>query len=337
MRLRAYIARRLILLIPQLVGVTSIVFFLMRVLPGDPVNLIVGPLADEQTIETVTRSLGLDQPLHVQYMRYMRDLVDLDLGDSWVTGNPVVQDLWMRVPATFELITLSTLLGLFIGIALGMVAAVSRRTVWDHIIRVVSVAGISVPNFWLALILIFILSFIFGWLPAPLGRIAVGVDPPRDITGLWILDSVLTFNVTALRSTLSHIALPVLSMSAIIMAPVVRITRVAMIEATASDYVTYARACGLSRARTQAYALRGALPPIVTIIGVLYSRLLGGAVLIEAVFGWPGVAKYAVDSMLHTDYAPVQGFIMVAAVWTVLVYLVVDLLYVAVDPRITHN
>ncbi len=337
MRLRSYIGKRLLFLIPQLVGIASLVFITLRVLPGDPAVLIVGPLGDEETIQAVTEGLGLDQPLHLQYFRYLGDLVRLDLGSSWSTTNTVVDDLGSRLPATVELITLGTLIGLFIGILLGAIAALWRNTVWDHLIRLVSLSGISMPNFWLGLIFIFLFSFLFSWFPSPLGRIGLAVDPPRDITGLYVLDSLLTLDGSALKSSLRHIALPAFTMSFIIMSPIVKTARSSIIEAMTADYVTHTRVSGLSIRRTRMYAIRGALPPIITILGVLYSHMLGGAVLIEVIYSWPGVAKYAVDSIINTDYAPVQGFVVLAAAWTVLVYLIVDILYVSLDPRITYH
>ena len=337
MRVWGYIVRRIIFLVPQLLGVSAIVFFSLRVLPGDPVNLIVGPVGTEETRRIVREQLGLDKPIYTQYGLYLRDIGKFEFGESWNTRNSVVDDLWLRLPATVELITVTTVLGIVLGVLMGVFAAVRRHTILDHFSRLVALIGISLPNFWLGLVFIFYLSVYAGWFPAPLGRIGIGVDPPRDITGLYILDSVITLNGAALKSSVWHITLPVLSLVFLVLGPVIFITRSAMIESMTSDYVTYARASGLPKSRMRIYALRGALPPVITTGGILYSVLLGAAVLTEVIFSWPGVAKYAVDSMLLTDYSPVQGFVLLAATWTVVVFLIVDLLYVAVDPRITRH
>lgn len=337
MRVWQYIARRILFLIPQLLGVSAIVFFSLRVLPGDPVNLIVGPIGNEETRAAVTEELGLDKPIHIQYGLFLRDIGKGNLGESWNTRNDVVEDLWIRLPATVELITLTAILGAALAILLGVFAAVHRHTMVDHIARLVALVGVSLPNFWLGLIFIFYLSVYAGWFPAPLGRIGIDVEPPRDITGLYILDSILTFNGSALKSSVWHMTLPVFSLVFLVMGPMIFITRSAVIESLTSDYVTYARASGLPKSRVRLYALRGALPPVITTAGIFYSVLIGAAVLTEVIFSWPGVAKYAVDSMLKTDYNPVQGFVLLAAVWTVVVFLIVDLFYVAVDPRITRQ
>lgn len=335
MTILIYVARRFLYLIPQAIGISVVTFVIVRQLPGNPAITIAGPMATEESIRAITEQLGLDKPIWTQYYLYMRDLLNGNFGTSWVTSNPVAVDIMNRLPATLELISIGLILALIIGMPLGVVTALrpakgiaSRATLGYSML-----AG-AIPDFWLGLILIFIFYFVLQWFPAPIGRIGLIVTPPTQITGMYTIDSLLTGNWEAFRSVVAHLALPVTTLVFVYMAPIVKFTRESMEEVLKSNFVLQQTASGLRRGVIVRKALRNALPPVVTILGVLYGYLLGGAVLIESVFSWGGLGQYAVQSITNADFAPIQAFMLVAAAFTLVVYLLVDLAYFALDPRI---
>lgn len=336
MPFQRYLLRRIFFVVPLLWGVTFITFLMMRVLPPSPVFLLAGPYADQETVKAITREFGLDQPIPVQYVMYMRDLLRGNLGKSFRTGNPVTTDLVARFPATFELVTLAFIAAAIFGVTLGLAAAF-RRGWRDQVANLFGTVGVATPSFWLGLVLIYVFFYSLRVLPGPEGRLDLGMTPPARITGLYLLDSLLTGNLATFRSALLHLVLPTATLALFIVAPLVSITRSSATEVLGSDFIWYAQAMGLPPARVRAYTLRNALLPVVTVLGVLYSRLLGGAVLTETIFSWNGVSQYAVESLYRTDFNAVQGFTLLMALISVLVYLVVDLLYLALDPRITYG
>ena len=337
MRIWLYILRRLVLLIPILIGITLVIFIMTRILPGDPLYAMLGPFASPEEIALKRVELGFDKPLLVQYGIFVQNLLHGDLGYAYRSNTPVTQDLAQRFPVTFELTTLSLLLAVLLGVPLGVQAAVRKDTWFDHIMRVVSVGGVSIPTFWTGVVLIFILYFNLHLAPAPLGRLDALMDPPQRITGMYTIDALLTGNWVTFRSAVSHIALPAITLAFAMLAPIMRMTRNSMLEALGSRYVQTAQALGVPF-QTVVYqdALRNALLPVLTTIGLMYGWSLGGEVLVEVVFSWPGMGYYAVNSILNMDYAPVQGFVVVTAVIYVTVNLIVDILYAVVDPRITY-
>lgn len=337
MRILLYIGRRLLYLIPQAFCISLITFVIVRALPGNPAYVLAGPKATAELIKSIEAQLGLDKPIWTQYYIYLVDLLNGNLGTSWVTSNPVAVDLAKRLPATFELITVGLVLSLFLGIPLGILTALRRGKGIAH--RVSMGYGLlagALPDFWLALVLIFIFYFQLQWLPAPIGRLNLAVLPPERITGMYLFDSLVAGNWEAFASAVSHMVLPVVALVFVYMAPIVRMTRSSMEEVLNSDFVAYARASGLPQRVIVRKALRNALPPVITIFGVLYGYLLGGAVLIENVFSWGGLGQYAVQSIVNADFAPIQAFVLIAAAFTLIVYLFVDLAYFALDPRIRH-
>jgi peptide/nickel transport system permease protein len=337
MRVLIYTVKRIFLLIPILLGISIITFTITHIIPGDPLYILLSPYAKEEDVQNARVELGLDRPLYVQYGIYLKDVIHGDLGFAYRTRKPVIDDLKQRFPATFELTTISLFLAVIVGVPLGVQAAVHRDTWFDHIVRVVSVGGVSIPIFWTGVVLIYILYFKLKIAPPPLGRMGISDVPPDTITGLYILDSILTRNWTALGISLRYISLPAITLGFAMMAPIMRITRNSMLEVLNSNFVRTARSLGL-RPNTVVYrdALRNALLPVVTSVGLILGWSLGGEVLVEVVFSWPGLGYYAVNSILNTDYAPVQGFVLLTATIYVLVNLVVDLLYTVIDPRITY-
>lgn len=324
-------------MLPILLGISVITFFITHVIPGDPLYILLSPYAKEEDIQKARVELGLDRPLYVQYGIYIRNILQGDLGYAYRTRQPVIEDLKQRVPATFELTILSLCLAVLVGLPLGIRAAVNRDKWFDHVIRVLSVGGVSIPIFWTGVVLIYFLYFKWQIAPPPLGRMGINDVPPETITGMYIIDSILTRNWEALATSLKYIALPAITLGFAMLAPILRITRNSMLEVLNSNYVRTARSLGL-KPNTVMYrdALRNALLPVVTSIGLILGWSLGGEVLVEVVFSWPGLGYYAVNSILNTDYAPVQGFVLLTATIYVLVNLVVDLLYTLIDPRITY-
>jgi ABC-type dipeptide/oligopeptide/nickel transport system permease component len=330
-----YIARRFLTLAPQLLAISFVTFMLVRLLPGNPAYQLLGPLATNESVAALSRRMGLDRPLLEQYWLYLQNVLHGDLGTSWYTSRPVSSDLLERFPATFELISISLLVGLVVGILAGLITAFRNRGTADRLTRVYGLMAGAFPDFWIGLVLIFVFYYKLRLFPAPLGRIGLEVEPPTTITGMYTVDSLLTLNWPAFKSSLDHLALPVFALAFGVAAPIMKMTRSTMNTVLGSDFIHYAQACGVSRWTVARYALRNALSPVITIVAVLYGYLLGGAVLIESIFAWNGIGQYAVQAVTNSDYAALQGFVLVAAAFTLVVYLIVDLLYMAVDPRIT--
>ena len=334
MRFWRYAGRRLAFLPVQLLIVSVIVFFLVRLLPGDPSYLLAGPFATVERVDEVRRRLGLEQPLYVQYARYLRSVMRGELGTSWITSQPVLQDIGQRLPATMELILAAMLLSVLVGIPLGVWTAVRKTGIADRAVFGYGMLAGALPDFWFALIMIFLFFFQLGWAPGPIGQLDLTVSIPPRVTGMYALDALLAGDGPAFRSALAHLVLPVTTLTAIYMPLVMKNTRSTMEEMLGSEFVAYARAAGLSRAVQLRYALRNSMPSVVTIVGILFWFLLGGAVLVETVFAWGGLGQYAVQSVVSSDYAPLQAFVLVTAVFTSIVFLLVDLGYFLLDPRI---
>jgi ABC-type dipeptide/oligopeptide/nickel transport system permease component len=334
--LRQYLLRRLLFAIPQLVGITFVTFLLIHLIPGDPARLMLGPLASEETIHSLRDHMGLNRSFFEQYGLYAWHALGGDFGSSWQSGNPVAKDLRQRLPATLELITYSLLVAIVIAIPLGVRAARNPGKLSDRFAFGYGLVAGALPEFWLGLILILVFYVKLKWVAAPDGRLDVNVLPPRQITGAYTVDGLLTGNWTAVGSAFKHLLLPVTTLAIVTIGPILKMTRSSMQQMLASDFTRYARLCGLPEKLVGRYALRNSLPPIVTLVAVLYSFLIGGAVLVEVVFGWGGAGQYAVQGVLNADFAVVQGFVLIAAIISLIVYLAVDLVYFAIDPRLTR-
>jgi peptide/nickel transport system permease protein len=331
----AYFLRRLSLVIPTLVGVTLITFTLTYVLPGNPAVVKAGPLVSPEVVKELEKQMGLDQPAWVQYGRYIGGILHGDLGESASTGRPVLEDFKQRLPATLELTLASLLIALALGIPLGVQSAVHRDTAIDHIGRIVGVAGVAMPTFWTGLLLLYVFFYLLGVAPAPLGRLGPGIDPPHAITGLYVVDSLLTGNWRALGSTLHQLMLPSLTLGLSVMAPIARMVRSTMLEILESDYVKAAWAAGIPRRRViYGDALANAMIPLVTILGIVFGFLMAGNAVVESVFAWPGIGNYAIAALMTKDSGPIQSFVLFVALLYVIVNFVIDLLYGLIDPRI---
>ncbi len=329
------VGRRLALAIPGLVGVVVVTFLLNRALPGDPAAFFAGPAATKQAIDEIRTKLGLDRSLPEQFIYYVRDLGRGNLGTSLTTGQPVVSDLVQRLPASLEL----TLAGLAIAIAVALpvgVFAATRPGSWiDHVARVVTTTGVSLPVFFTGLLLVYVFYYLLGWAPAPLGRLDAFASAPRTLTGFFVIDALLTGQPSTAWAAVRQLVLPALTLGIFAMAPIARMTRAAMLGVLSSDFIRTARAAGLApRTVLFTYAFRNAMLPVVTLLGMIFSFLLGANVLVEKVFAWPGIGSYALEALIASDYAPVQGFVLVMATIYVLLNLAIDVLYGVIDPRV---
>ncbi len=329
------VGRRLAGALLVIFGVVTLTFLLTRVFTADPSDLLSPPNATPADRAAVRARLGLNDPLPVQYLHYLRDLVHGNLGTSYLTGRPVTADLLDRLPATAELATYALLLGILGGVTAGVLAAVFEGSVYDRLLRVVTSAGLALPQFWIALMLLWLFFVKFGLLPGPTGRLPIGMDPPPHVTGFYLIDSVITGDLSAFGPALAQLVLPVLTLSCGVWSPLARGARSAMITALKSDYVRTARALGLARRRIWfVYALRNALLPVITMLAGTVAWAFSGSVLVEGAFGWPGAGHYALSALEGSDFPAVQGFVLYASILYVIVYQLLDLAYDLADPRI---
>lgn len=331
-----YIIRRLLAVIPTLLGATIIVFLFIHLIPGDPASAMLRENAPIEVAERIRQDLGLDKPLYEQYLIYMGKLVRGDLGRSLVTKNPVIDDLANRIPATAELSLFAMLVAITIGIPAGMLSAVRRNSLIDTVSMLFSLTGVSMPIFWLGLMAMWLFAVQLHWVPAGT-RIGVDVQLER-ITNFYLLDALLTGNFSAFSDLLRHLVMPAFVLATVPMALLARMTRSSMLEALNQDYVRTAHAKGLhERKVVLSHALKNALLPVVTVIGLQVGSLLSGAILTETIFGWPGIGRWVFDSIQLRDYPVIQGVTLVVALVFVLVNLIVDLSYAFIDPRIRYS
>jgi peptide/nickel transport system permease protein len=331
----ANILRRFVTVIPTLIGVVIVTFLLTRVLPGDPAVYFAGPAATPQSIADIRKSLGLDKPLPEQFLHYVDDLAHGNLGNSLATGRPVATEIVSRLPASAELTLFGLIIAIVIAIPLGILAAVKQGSWIDHTCRIVATAGVSLPVFFTGLLLVYVFYFRLGWAPAPLGRLDVFFSEPPQVTGFYLIDSLIAGDFQVFRAAFTQLILPGATLAIFSLAPITRMTRAAMLEVLASDYVRTARASGLSSYTViVTYAFRNAMLPVITTLGMVFSFLLGANVLVEKVFAWPGIGSFAVEALIASDFAPVQGFVLTMAVLYVALNLMIDILYGVVDPRV---
>ncbi len=336
MRLAKFIAKRLISLVPLLIGISLVTFFLMHLLPQNPVILRLGVNATPEAIQQLTQEMGLDQPLWKQYIDYFLAAIGGDLGVSWRTSNPVTADLMSRFPATLTLITLSMILALLFAIPAGIAVALKPKSLLEKGSKWYALVAGAIPDFWMGLLLIYFFYFKLKIAPPPIGQIDILLSPPARLTGSYFVDSLITGNWPVFISSVKHLALPVFTLAFVSAGAFFKMTVSSMREVLDSDFIHHAKAVGLKKGVLRRYAFRNAMPPVITLIGVQWTYLLGGAVLVEQVFGWGGLGQYAVESILATDYAAIQGFVLVAATFSLLVYLLVDIIYFITDPRIKY-
>jgi len=329
------ILTRLLAALPNLAGVVVITFVLTRALPGDPAAYFAGAAATQEAVAQVRTQLGLDRPMVEQFFSYLGALAQGDLGMSISTGQPVLTELLQRLPASLELVLLALLLACAVALPLGVLAATRPGSWIDQLCRVLTTAGVSLPTFFTGLLLSYVFYFLLGWAPSPLGRLDPMFSPPPGVTGLSLIDAALAGDAALWWACCKQLILPVVTMALFVLAPIARMTRASMLAVLSADFVRTARASGLTRSTVLVtYALRNALLPVVTTLGMVFGFMLGSSVIVERVFGWPGAGSYAIDALTASDYAPVQGFVLAMGILFVLLNLLVDVLYGLIDPRI---
>ena len=330
-----YLLRRIGLAIITLAGVAVFVFLLTHILPSNPAALRAGPLADAELIHKYEREMGLDQPIYVQFGRYAQELLSGNLGESWKTGQPVLQELGERLPATMELAATAFLIALVVGVTLGVLAAVYAGTWIDQGVRLYATLGAAQALFWLALLMVHVFYYTLDWAPAPLDRLTIGVAEPPLVTGLFTVDSLLARQFSTFLDAVNHLWLPAVVLAFVVSAPVVKMTRGSMLDTLNSDFVRTAKAIGVpQRSVVVRDALRNAFIPILTMVGIVFGYLIAGNVVVEKVFSWAGIGQYAWNALTINDFNAVQGFVLLIAVIYVGLNLVIDLAYGFLDPRI---
>ena len=329
-----FVIRRILIVIPTLLGVTIIIFFMLSITPGDPAELLLGERATQEALESMREYLGLKKPLYVQYWMFLKRVATFDLGETIWSREKVSIEIMERFPATIELALAAMILSSFFGIILGIISSTKQYSWFDYTSMVGSLMGVSMPVFWLGLILMLVFSLNLGWFPMS-GRLGPEIDL-ATVTHFYILDAILTGNWEALKDAIMHLALPAMALSTIPLAIVARMTRSSMLEVLRQDYIKTARAKGLSEVKiVMKHALRNGLIPIVTVVGLQFGILMGGAILTETVFAWPGVGKWLYEGVVKRDYMVIQGGTLLVATTFVIVNLIVDILYAIINPRIS--
>ncbi|MBN1226478.1 MAG: ABC transporter permease [Deltaproteobacteria bacterium] len=329
-----YILRRLFLAIPTILGVSIIIFLMLRIAPGDPAEMLLGEKASKEVLMELREGLNLNKPLYVQYWLFLKDLAKFDLGTTIWTKQNVWVEVKERFPATIELTFCALMLSTIMGVILGLVSAAKQYSIVDYLGMIVSLSGISLPIFWLGLMLMLIFSLWFNWFPVS-GRIGHSVNL-EIITNFYIIDSILTKNWVALKDAIAHLVLPSITLASVGIAMTARMTRSSMLEVLKQDYIKTAKAKGLgSFSVFFKHGLRNALIPVITILGLQAGYLMGGAVLTETVFSWPGVGKWIFEGVTKRDYIVIQGGTLVIAVSFVLINMIVDILYSFINPKIS--
>lgn len=329
------VALRTLSALPNLIGVLIITFLITRALPGDPAAFFAGAAGSQEAVEQIRAKLGLDKSLVEQFAYYVRDLARGDLGTALSTGRPVLDEILGRLPASLELTLSALILATAIAIPLGVLAATHPGSWIDHTCRALTTAGVSLPTFFTGLLLAYIFYYRLGWAPAPIGRLDPYATPPATVTGFYLIDAALAGDLDTFIASARQLILPALTMALFVLAPLARMTRAAMLGVLSADFVRTARAYGLSRFTVlYRYAFRNALLPVITTLGMVFSFLLGSNVLVEKVFAWPGIGSFAIESLMASDYAPIQGFVLTMGALYVLLNLAIDILYRIVDPRV---
>lgn len=337
--MQRFIIRRLLLLIPLLIGVTLVVFIISHTVPSDPVNAALGQnaVANPELVEAFKIRWGLDQPLYVQYLTYLKNLLQGDLGQSISTHQSVINDLARYLPATIELATTAIILAVLIGVPFGVISAVKRNTWLDQGSRVLSLVGVSAPVFWLALLGLYVFYSWLGWLPGP-GRLDIGTEPPPHVTGLYTIDALLAGDLALFFEAVSHLVLPSVVLACYSMGLITRMTRSSMLDVISQDYVRTARSKGLHEMKViLEHSFRNALIPTITVLGLAYGNLLSGTVLTEKIFSWPGIGQYAYKASTSLDFPAIMGVTMLIAFIFIGVNLLVDIAYVYLDPRLRQG
>lgn len=335
MSIWSYVIKRLFISIPTLIGVSLLVFFMIHLIPGDPAQLMLYPKGTPEEVEALRQEMGLNQPVLMQYLDWIVHAMQFDFGNSVFNGETVISEIGNRFPATIELTLGALFIAIVLGMPLGILAARKKNSIIDYLCITVSLAGVSIPVFWLGLMMIFFFSATLGILPVS-GRLSMGYSI-TEITGFYLFDAIITGNLAAAWDAIKHLILPAFALATVPLALVVRITRSSMLDVLSEDYMKTAKAKGIpGRLIIYKHALRNALIPVITVLGIQVGSLLGGAILTETVFSWPGIGTLVVSSINERDYPIIQGVVFVIAIIMILVNLIVDIVYAYIDPRIRY-
>jgi peptide/nickel transport system permease protein len=332
------IVQRLLLAIPVIFGVIVISFLLTRALPGDPAVYFAGAMADAESIQLTRERLGLDKSMLVQFTAYLNRLSEGDLGYSLNTGQTVIFELSSRLPASLELTLIGLTLSLIVAVPLGIIAAMKPNSWVDHLCRILVTAGVSMPIFFTGLFLVYIFYYILDLAPSPIGRLDFIYLPPPHVTGFYLIDAIIANDWPLFWASLHQIMLPAITLAIFALAPIARMTRGSMLVSLGSEYVKAATANGLPKRKVVlVYAFKNAVLPLLTTLGMVFSFLLGANVLVEKVFAWPGIGSFAIEALVASDYAAVQGFVLTMALLFIAINMIIDLAYTLLDPRIENH
>ncbi|MCC7425880.1 MAG: ABC transporter permease [Alphaproteobacteria bacterium] len=333
MTLGLFLLRRLVMILPMALFIVFCTFMLVRISGQDPIHLLTGPTASAAEIALVRSELGLDQPIWAQFGLYLLKLLRGDLGNSWITGDPVLGDVLACAPATLELMIWGVLLGALIGIPAGLGSATRPGGTFDQVTRTLSLLGFSIPTYWLGLVMMFVFFYLLGWAPPGIGRIGMMHSPPPTVTGSYLIDALLAAEWGVAHSAFGQLVLPVVCVTIIAAAPIIKQTRAIAIEVRASDAVRYAVASGLPLATERRIVLRNSATPLLTFIATEFTGLVGTTSLIEYVFAWGGLGQYGLTAITSGDFTAVQGYVLAIALFAALVLLVTDLIVIVIEPR----
>ena len=332
-----FILRRMLLVVPSLFGLLVLTFVMLRVLPNDPSAALAGENATPAQIAAIRKAYGFDEPIWKQFVIYLKQVAQADLGNSIVSGRPVVTDIALRLPATIELTLVALLFATVVGIPLGTLAAVWHNSPFDHIMRIVTVGGLAIAAFWFAIVLQLVFSMSLDWLPLR-GHLAVGTPAPSSVTGLFLVDSLLAGRLDLFTNALAHIVMPALTLSLGGLASIARFTRVGVLDTLQRDFVGYAEAAGFRPRRiVWVYVLRNSVVAATTQIGLLFGALISSAVAVESIFDWPGIGSYAVNAILTSDYKAILAVTLVVGVIYAVVNIIVDIIHALLDPRVAES
>lgn len=329
-----FIGRRLLFLLPQLFGVTVVVFLLVRLIPGNPAYILLGQGASDEAVAALSERMGLTEPLWRQYCIFIGNLFKGDMGSSWFTSNPVTVDIAKRLPATLELITYSMIFIIIISLVVAKVTAIRGNKYVNRILRGYGFLSGAFPDFWLCLIIVYLLYTLAHFIPAPIGRLDLIYIAPKHVTGFYTIDALLEGSWDKFFNAWAHLFAPILSMVICNTGPILKMAQATMLRTQREEFVRFAKDNGLAKKRVESMIFRNSLPPVLTLMGYIYMFMLGGSVLVENIFSWGGMGQYAVQSITHSDYAPMQMIVLITALISFIVYLVLDIIYYSIDPRV---
>lgn len=329
-----FIGRRLLFLLPQLIGVTIIVFLLVRLIPGNPAYILLGQGASEEAVAALSERMGLNLPIWKQYFIFIKNLLSGDMGTSWFTSNPVSVDIAKRLPATLELISYSMIFIILIALSIAKATAIRGNKVVNKIVRGYGFLSGAFPDFWLCLVIVFFLYTILHIIPAPIGRLDLIYIAPKKVTGFYTIDALLEGDWAKFGNAWAHLFAPILSLVICNAGPIMKMAQSTMLRTQKEEYVKFSKDNGLSDKKVESMIFRNSLPPVLTLMGYIYIFMLGSSVLVENIFSWGGMGQYAVQSITHSDYAPMQMIVLLTALISFIVYLILDIIYYSIDPRV---